>query len=405
MNTHRWSSARWGVLALATLTNTLVVAAPGMVMPVLFAEISADLNLNLVQLGAVWGISSLPMIVTSLAGGAVGDRFGPRRVLVAACLLAGVTGALRGLSGGFTALAVTMFLFGAVSPMITMNNLKACGMWFPREQLGLASGFLSLGMALGFLLGSLLGATVLSPWLGGWRAVLFFFGAVSLGLALPWLFIPDPQPHPDVAATPQGSFSLREGVAHVARLRPIWLFGLTIFGVSGCLQGALGYLPLYLRGQGWPPASADGALAAFHTVSMAFVLPIALGSDRLGERRWVLVGAGLMMTAGVALLSVAQGGWVWLAVCLAGIVRDGFMAVFLTSVIETRGVGLAYAGTATGMVMVFSGLGNLVAPPIGNSLAAVAPGLPFVFWAGLMALGVASLMINRPPRQTPGLRG
>lgn len=395
MNMHRWSSARWGVLALATLTNTLVVAAPGMVMPVLFAEIATDLNLSLVQLGAVWGISSLPMIVTSLMGGAVGDRFGPRRVLVASCLLAGVSGALRGLSGGFTALAVTMFLFGAVSPMITMNNLKACGLWFPREQLGLASGFLSLGMALGFLLGSLLGATVLSPWLGSWRAVLFFFGALSLGLVLPWLLIPDPQPHPDVAATPQGSFSLREGMAHVARLRSIWLFGLTIFGVSGCLQGALGYLPLYLRGQGWLPVSADGALAAFHTVSMAFVIPIALGSDRLGERRRVLVSAGLMMTAGVALLSVAQGGWVWLAVCLAGIVRDGFMAVFLTSVIETQGVGLAYAGTATGMVMVFSGLGNLIAPPIGNSLAAVAPGLPFAFWAGLMALGVISLIINR----------
>lgn len=396
MNTHRWSSARWGVLALATLTNTLVVAAPGMVMPVLFAEISADLNLSLVQLGAVWGISSLPMVVTSLAGGAVGDRFGPRRVLVASCLLAGVAGAMRGLSGGFVALVLTMFLFGAVGPMITMNNLKFSGMWFPREQLGLASGFLSLGMALGFFLGSLLGATVLSPWLGGWRMVMFFFGAVALGLVLPWLFIPDPQPHPDIAAAPQGSFSLREGVAHVARLRAIWLFGLALFGVSGCLQGALGYLPLYLRGQGWSPASADGALAAFHSVSMAFVIPIALGSDRLGERRRVLITAGLMMTAGVALLSAADGLWVWLAVCLAGIVRDGFMAVFLTSVIETKGVGLAYAGTATGLVMVFSALGNLVAPPIGNSLAGVSPGLPFAFWAGLMALGVISLVVNRP---------
>ncbi len=386
---------RWFLLALSALTNALVVAAPSMAMPVLFAEISADLQLSLVQVGLVWGISSLPGIFTALLGGAIGDRFGPKRVILLGCLLVGVFGALRGQANDFLSLIAAMFLLGMVTPMVVMNTLKTCGMWFPRRQLGLASGVLSMGMALGFMLGSLLSATTLSPWLGGWRPVLWFYGAIAIVLILPWLFVPRTPVGLDEPGSRIGGLSLREGVVHVARLRNIWLLGLAIFGMSGCVQGTLGYLPLHLRGLGWPEVSADGALAAFHTISLAFVVPIALGSDRLGSRKKVLFAAGFLVMAGVGLLSVADGVWVWIAVLIAGMVRDGYMAVFMTSVIETEGVGVAYAGTATGFVMIFGGISNLVAPPLGNSLASIAPGLPFAFWAVLLGFGLVGVWLSK----------
>ena len=187
------------------------------------------------------------------------------------------------------------------------------------------------------------------------------------------------------------------------RIRNLWLFGLVIFGVGGGVQGALGYLPIYLRGLGWTDTSADGALAMFHTVSMIAVIPIALLSDRLRTRKKVLVVAGLMVAVGVGLLSAADGILVWIAVISAGVVRDGFMAVFMTQIMETEGVGPAYAGTAVGMVFMFAGLGNLVAPPIGNSLASIAPGAPFLFWAALALLGFAGLMLATERSQQPAL--
>jgi hypothetical protein len=171
----------------------------------------------------------------------------------------------------------------------------------------------------------------------------------------------------------------------------VWLLGLAILGIGGAIQGALGYIPLYLRGQGWSPVTADGALAAFHSISMLCVIPIALWSDRLSSRKTALIGAALMVTLGIGLLSVVDGVLVWIAICLAGMVRDGFMAVFITTITETKGIGPAYSGTATGLVMVFSNLGGLLAPPLGNSLAAVGAGLPFVLWAGLTMLGILAL--------------
>src|SRR5512142_1821080 len=113
---------------------------PGMFMSVLFPEITADLRLSLVQVGLIWGIGSLPGIVTVLLGGAIGDRFGPKRVLLFSCLMVGLTGALRGLAGDFISLLAAMFVFGVFAPFISMNTLKCCGMWFPRSKLGLASG-------------------------------------------------------------------------------------------------------------------------------------------------------------------------------------------------------------------------------------------------------------------------
>jgi hypothetical protein len=59
----------------------------------------------------------------------------------------------------------------------------------------------------------------------------------------------------------------------------------------------------------------------------------------------------------------------------------------MTMIVETDGVGPVYAGTAIGFVMIFASLGNLLALPLGNSFARIAPSAPFAFWAVLMAAG------------------
>ncbi len=381
---------KWYILTLVVLTNMLVVAIPAMGMSVLAKEISTALKLNLVQVGIIWGIGSLPGIVTSLLGGVIGDKFGPKRVLVIFSLAAGLLGAARSLVPDFFTLALVVVFVGALTPVITMSGFKATGQWFPPRQLGLANGLISMGMALGFLLGSFLSATVFSPLLGGWRNVLLAYGLAGALMSIPWFFsrtLPLRQP-----AT-GGSLSIRGAIRQVASLKNIWLLGFTLFCIGGCIQGMLGYLPLYLRGQGWEAIRADGALSAFHLTSMIFVLPIALWSDRLRSRQRLLLVVALMEVLGAGLLSFASGGLVWAAVLLAGFVRDAFMAIFLTMVVETEGIGPIYAGTATGLTMTISSLGNVIAPPLGNSLAIIWPGAPFAFGAVLAALGLLCLSL------------
>jgi MFS family permease len=394
------SQYKWYLLFLAALTSCVVVALQPISMSVLFYEISAELDLTLVQVGFIWGFGTMPLILTGILAGAAGDRFGPKRILVLGTLLSGMAGALRGLSADFATLVISVGVLGAVTPFVIMSAMKTTGIWFPREKLGLATGMISMGMALGFLLGSLLSATVMSPWLGGWRNVFFFYGAISALFIIPWFFSrPRPAAIPAAAGQPASApgamLTMRQAVGYVARQRNAWLLGLALLGMGGSIQGLLGYLPLYLRDLGWPPVQADGALASFHTVSLIAALPIALFSDRIGSRKKVLFGSIIMIMTGIFMLSFAGGLAIWAAVLLAGTTRDGSMALFMAMIIETEGIGPAYAGTATGFLTIFAGIGGLLAPPIGNSMAAISTGAPFLFWAALVVFSLGCLALTR----------
>jgi len=384
------SSYKWYVLSLAALTHTVVVGIPLMAIPVLFEEMSREMDLNLVQMGWIWGIGFLTGILTSLIGGALGDRFGAKWTLAICCFLSGVTGGLRGLSGDFATLAATAFLYGLVPPAIPMNVHKTCGVWFSGRYLGLANGIVSSGMALGFLLGSLLSASVLSPWLGGWRQVLFLYGALSIVMGIFWSFTHEV---PSSERTPgrEEKVPLREGLPYVARVRNVWLLGLTMLGIGGCIQGTLGYLPLYLRRIGWPETLADVAMATFHGISLVATIPVVMLSDRLGSRKGILMAGTVTIAAGVALLFLSAGNLVWAAVLIAGVVRDGFMGVLMTWILEFKKVGTKYGATAIGMVLLFGRLGSLMSPPLGNSMADFSLSLPFIFWAALALMGLVCL--------------
>ena len=221
--------------------------------------------------------------------------------------------------------------------------------------------------------------------------MLFFYGGIAVVMSVPWALSRTAPGDGRAAQRGQELASIRRSLSQVVRLKNVWLLGFAMLSVGGCVQGLLGYLPLYLRGIGWQGARADAALASFHAISLACVFPLAYLSDRLGTRKRLLIFAAMMIATGIGLLTVADGMVIWAAVLCAGAVRDGFMAVFMTTVTEVKGVGAAYAGTALGVTTTLSQLGNLIAPPLGNSLANYKPSDPFALWAGMALLGLAIL--------------
>jgi NNP family nitrate/nitrite transporter-like MFS transporter len=381
------SKYKWFILILAALTHSFGLALPWGSMPVLFQEISQDLNLSLVQLGFTWGGLSLAGIFVVFIGGVLGDRFGVKRILFAACILAGLAGALRGLTDSFTTFTAATLLFGLLAASIVPNVHKTCSIWFSGRQLGLANGVAAMGMAAGFMVGTMISATTLSPWLDGWRNVLFLYGALSILIAIPWLFTRNPKAS-EVPASHVKEVPFREAISRVIRIRQVWLLGIVLLCQGGSIQGMLGYLPLYLRELDWSITGADGTSAAFHAASMLGVIPITMFSDWLDRRRIIVLVSTLISALGIGILLFADGTVVWLAVIFSGMVRDGFMAIHITMTMETDGVGPRYAGTAIGLTQTLARIGMFALPPIGNGLAAISPDLPFLFWAAMPALSL-----------------
>lgn len=382
-------------------TGTFVTGIQMTCMPPLFKEISEDLGLNLVQIGSVWGLSSLAGIFVSLLGGVLSDRFGIKRIMTVFCLLAGFTGALRGVGDGFLFLTLFVVLNGAVRLIIPVTITKTIGILFKGPRLGFAMGIGAMGMGLGLMLGTLLSATVLSPWLGGWRNVMFFLGGVSALVGVIWWFFgKEPEKETDTTGQPVVHVSVRQAVSELAKIKAVWVVAFALLFRVGCLQGMTGYIPLFLRNQGWVGASADATLSAFYAISTLCVVPLTMLSDKLRSRRKVLIPAAVVAVVCVGLLPLADTGGVWALMIINGIFMDGFMALAITTLVESEGVKPVYSGIAIGMVFTITQVGAVVAPPIGNFLEeTVMTGMAFYFWA---ALGVVSLIVLSLYRKTSG---
>jgi cyanate permease len=382
------SKYSWYILVLLALTGCFFVAMPQMCMPVLFKEISDEMSLNLVQIGVIWGMIPLAGLFVILIGGLLADRFGTKRMLVIGCFLTGLAGMLRGLSNSFATLSATMFLFGILQIITSPAMIRACSVWFPAKRLGLANGVLSMSMGFGFLVSSMISATVLSPLLGGWRNVVIVYGVMSILISILWLFTRnEPGREADISGSRE-SISFKESFLKVIRIKRIWILGTIVMLQIGCVQGMFGYLPLYLRDMGWSAAAADGTMATFHGISTVFTVPIVLLSGKFRSRKLTLFITVLMTAIGVGILIFSKGSGVWAAMIVAGMVRDGFMATQMTMLLETKDVGTRYAGTAIGLIHTISRVGEIISPPLGNSLAAINPQYPFILWSGMAAVAL-----------------
>jgi MFS family permease len=364
-------------------------------MPVLFKEISEDLRLSLVQIGTVWGVTSLAGIFLSMFGGHLSDRFRAKALIGVSCLLVGLAGASRGLSYSFFTLSFTVFLVGIVRTAIPISLTKTIGAWFQGPNLGMAMGTSSMGMGLGLMLGPMISATILSPILGGWRGVMYLYGAVAVSMGVLWFLLgrePDQtgSSSRDIIAEP-----FRQTFSRIIRVKGLWLMGFTLFFRWGGIQGVAGYLPLYLRDQGWAPVSADGTLSVFYGVSLISVIPISSLSDRLGARKAILFPALILTFIGFALLPFVDGILIWVLIIMSGLFIDAFMAIIVTLLYESNWVRPKDYGMALGFTFAISQVGMMIAPPVGNSLASLNPGLPFIFWAALSGAALLTLAFMR----------
>jgi predicted MFS family arabinose efflux permease len=365
----------------------------------MFATISQDLGLSLVQIGTVWGIVSFSGIFFALIGGTLGDRFGSRSTLFATCLLTGVFGLARSFAIDFNTLLLASLLFGIAQAIIPVMLFKVIRQWFPAEQLGMASGVISAGFATGLMLGPLISTSVILPALGGWRPVLVFYGGIAVLVSILWLIVHPAEQEAEASRTPPVSF--RHSLRYVMGLRNLWILGIGSLGVSACFSGFAGYLPTYLKAIGWLEIDADRALAAFFLASLTAVVPLSILSDRLRSRRGFLIIGTLILAGGIGSLTFAQGTMIVLVVTATGFVFDTVMAIQNASVLEVDGVGYIYAGTALGFATMFRNLGGAISPPIGNSLADIGLSAPFLFWGGMGLFAVFMFAVLFKPQKSP----
>ncbi|NLD36177.1 MAG: MFS transporter [Desulfatiglans sp.] len=379
---------RWYILFLGMMSYLFIAGLSRMCMPVLFKEISDDLGLNMLEIGAVWGMDPLAGVFIALPGGLIVDRFGVRRTMFFISIFAGIFGALRGFSVGFISMAVTMYLFGLMAATMPSIVPKVTAEWFRGKELGLTNAMLNVVWAFGSMAATMLSANYFSPFFGGWRRVMFVYGIPCILLGLLWIFTGRDKPVASGASKSPASHSLLDAFRHVVKIREVWVIAFITTTYWGSSMGLTGYLPTYLKLIGWTPFLADSATTVMTGIASLGTIPVVLISDRLGARKGVLIVSTIMMAVTVFALPLFKGTFLWVLIILTGLTRTGVAALFNVMVIELKEVGSEYSGTAIGLTSTLGMVGAFLAPPVGNSLEAFNNGYPFIFWAVLAAAGL-----------------
>ena len=366
----------------------------------------------------------LPLSALLLLGGAAGDRFGRRRLLMLGIAVFLLGSVLCGFAPNYAALLAFRALQGVGAAILLPNSLSVLSAEFEGAARGRAVGAWSAMGAGAAAIGPVLGGWLADSF--GWRAIFFINAPLALAaLALAWAVVRDPRPeharggHFDLAGgvlatlglggvaaaltlagTPGGAtwraaalgvgglvalaafawVERRRGPAAMAPpdlLASPLLAGLNAmtFLVYGALGGLLVLLPYALEHEfGFNGLQAGAALAPFPLL-MVCVSPLSGGLvAKAGPRIPLTVGA-LLLAAGFLMLLRLQGqqahylGVVLPAVLLMALGMSATAAPLTTSVLGSAPPGRT--GVASGLNSAVARTGGLIATALlGGALAA-----------------------------------
>ncbi|WP_242344895.1 DHA2 family efflux MFS transporter permease subunit [Anaeromyxobacter terrae] len=405
------SRAGRGVLLVAVLGSGLAFldsTVVNVILPVLGRELGAGLS------ALQWTLDGYLLTLSALLlpGGALGDRYGRRRVFTIGLAWFAVASLLCGLAPSAGALVVFRAVQGVGAALLVPGSLALLRSCFAPEDQGRAigawAGLSGVTTALGPLLGGWLAEAV------SWRAVfLVNLPIAALGIWAAVRFVPESRApvarRLDVAGAVLAALGLgavtyalieatggggaRVTVAALAGLvalgafvlverRPSAMLPLSLFrslqftGANAAtlalyfgLGGATFLLMLQLqRGLGWSPLASGAALLPL----TACILVLSPWSGRLAGRvgnRPLMAAGALVAGVGLALLSRAQPGVSYLSGVLPGVATLGVglgLAVAPLTAAALSAVEAERAGVA-------SGVNNAVARAAGLLAVAVLP--------------------------------
>ncbi|MFJ8581826.1 MFS transporter [Micromonospora sp. NPDC093277] len=339
---------------LATILASGMVFLDSTVVNVALPRLGAELKANVADLQ--WTVNGYLLMLAAfvLLGGALGDRFGRRRIFLLGVAWFAAASVLCGLSQGTGWLIVARFLQGAGGALLTPGSLSVLQASFHRDDRGKAIGTWSGLSGVSTALGPLLGGWLIDAL--SWRWIFFINLPLAVAVVLATLrWVPESR---DVAASRTG-----------AKRR---------FDVVGALLGALGLGGVTYALIDAPRGGRSPAVLLSVLVGVLATVAFVLVERRRGEAAMLpakLFGSRLFSVLNVFTVVVyaALGGFTF------------FLSVYLQN-------GIGWSALLTGLATVPMTLLLLVGSPRAGALSAkIGPRLPLTVGPVIAAGGLLLL--------------
>lgn len=361
------------VLAIITYIDRVCIsqAAP---------SIRKDLGFSETQMGWVFSAFALSYALFEVPGGWMGDRYGPRSVLMKVVVMWSIFTAATGAAWNFLSMVVCRFLFGVGEAGCFPNVTKIFTIWLPSSERVRAQGILWLSARWGGAFTPMLVAWVLGYMT--WRSAFVLFGALGIFWAIGFYrwFRDRPADHPGVNAAELAMLDGAERNAPSHAQVPwgrlcsnptVLLLWLQYFCMSYGWYFYITWLPTYLRearGVSLEKSAILAGLPLFFGGVGCFVGGWA--AKRLAERsgnvrraRRLVACTGLVLAGSLLVVAtrISDPVLAMVAIGLASFANDLAMAPDWAACMD---VGGRLAGSLSGSMNMMGNLGGAVGPVV-----------------------------------------
>jgi sugar phosphate permease len=337
--------------------------------------IAADLHLDKKQMGWVFSAFTLAYALFEIPAGYLGDRIGPRKVLLRIVIWWSFFTAATGWVWTWTSLLATRFLFGAGEAGAFPNLTKAFNRWLPLRERTRAQGIMWMSARLG---GAFTPALVfLCLQRVSWRTAFLLFGLLGVVWAVIffWWYRDDPRTHRAVNAAEAALLPIEPGAGERFRApwkalftsRTAWCLCGQYFACSYSFYFFITWFPTYLleaRGfdvkQSALLAGTPLFVGAFGSLFAGWIAPLlaARTGNVAGVRRGIgavgsVGGAGLL----VLTASLEHPGAAVAAIALTAFCNDIQMPGAWAACMDVGGRSVA---TLSGMMNMMGNIGGFM---------------------------------------------
>jgi MFS family permease len=394
VNPSRSQRYKWAILAMGCLSVFGALGLGRFGYASVLPAMQKGLGFSNTQAGALatWNLAGY--VVMAVVAGALSARLGPRRVIPAGLLVAGVGMVLTGLAGGVGSAALARALTGLGAGATNVPAVAMMATWFSARRRGLASGFVVSGSSLALVIaGPTVPRLIAGAGSGGWRLCWYVFGAVTLVLAGAALMVLRDRPFaagPAPAAAQPAPHAWRR----ILRSGYAWRLGIVYFafGFSYMI-----YMTFFVKRLTTDAGYSSGAAGDLYMLLgwASLLCGVVWGyiSDRIG-RKFALAIVCLVHAVAFSLFAMHPTTFG----LTASAVLFGLTAWSIPGIVGAAcgdRFGPVLASTALGFLTVFLGVGQAIGPTIGGAMADHFASFGPSYWlaAGTALVGVIAALL------------
>lgn len=314
-------------LALPVYGPTVLISiGMGAVVP-LIALSALDLGASVTQAAIIVGLIGFGQLCGDLPAGALAQRFGEKRVLLAACVLEAAAMIVASRTGSLWVLAAAVFTVGLSSAVFGLARhaylSEAVALLYRARALSTLGGTFRIGS----FIGPFIGAFLIEH--NSFGATYAFAAATSLAGGLLSLALPDlPQSRTSAQAPVVERRNMWRVLADHRRVLATLGTGVFVIMIARASRQAI--IPLWAALQGLDATTTSIIFGLAAGVDMLLFYPGGAIMDRFG-RMWVALPAMFVMGAGFLLLPLSSTAvTVGLVACFMGLGNGISSGIVLT---------------------------------------------------------------------------